>query len=63
MIEIFGISFIVALTGALFPGPVLTFTIYKSFKSKNPFGLRTLRIYSNTFIIRYLDFSLVSETI
>jgi len=37
MIEIFGISFIVALTGALFPGPVLTFTIYKSFKSKNPF--------------------------
>jgi len=37
MIEIFTISFIVALTGALSPGPVLTFTIYKSFKSKNPF--------------------------
>ncbi|MFX0104152.1 MAG: LysE family transporter [Candidatus Hodarchaeota archaeon] len=37
MIEIFIISFIVALTGALSPGPVLTFTIYKSFKSKNPF--------------------------
>lgn len=34
MIEIFAISFIVALTGALSPGPVLTFTIYKSFKSK-----------------------------
>jgi threonine/homoserine/homoserine lactone efflux protein len=37
MIEIFLISFIVALTGALSPGPVLTFTIYKTFKSKNPF--------------------------
>ena len=37
MIEIFTVSFIVALTGALFPGPVLTFTIYKSLKSKNPF--------------------------
>ncbi|MFW9818649.1 MAG: LysE family transporter [Candidatus Thorarchaeota archaeon] len=37
MIEIFIISFIVALTGALSPGPVLTFTIYKSFESKNPF--------------------------
>jgi threonine/homoserine/homoserine lactone efflux protein len=37
MIEIFIISFIVALTGALTPGPVLTFTIYKSFKSKTPF--------------------------
>lgn len=37
MIEIFIISFIYALTGALSPGPVLTFTIYKSIKSKNPF--------------------------
>ncbi len=37
MIEIFTVSFVVALTGALSPGPVLTFTIYKSFKSKNPF--------------------------
>ncbi|MFX1380023.1 MAG: LysE family transporter [Promethearchaeota archaeon] len=37
MIEIFIISFMFALTGALAPGPVLTFTIYKSFKSKNPF--------------------------
>jgi len=37
MIEIFTISFLVALTGALSPGPVLTFTIYKSLKSKNPF--------------------------
>jgi threonine/homoserine/homoserine lactone efflux protein len=37
MIEIFVISFVVALTGALSPGPVLTFTIYKTFKSKNPF--------------------------
>lgn len=34
MIEIFTISFLVALTGALSPGPVLTFTIYKSLKSK-----------------------------
>ncbi|MHA1149455.1 MAG: LysE family transporter [Promethearchaeota archaeon] len=30
MIEIFIFSFIVALTGALTPGPVLTFTVYKS---------------------------------
>ncbi|MFX1304036.1 MAG: LysE family transporter [Promethearchaeota archaeon] len=37
MIEIFTLSFIVALTGALSPGPVLTFTIYKSLKSKTPF--------------------------
>jgi len=37
MIDILIISFIVALTGALSPGPVLTFTIYKTFKSKNPY--------------------------
>ena len=34
MIEILTISFLVALTGALSPGPLLTFTIYKSLKSK-----------------------------
>jgi threonine/homoserine/homoserine lactone efflux protein len=34
MIEILTISFVVALTGALSPGPVLTFTIYKSLNSK-----------------------------
>ncbi|MFX1411498.1 MAG: LysE family transporter [Promethearchaeota archaeon] len=34
MIEILTISFLVALTGALSPGPVLTFTIYKSLNSK-----------------------------
>ena len=34
MIEILIISFLVALTGALSPGPVLTFTIYKSLESK-----------------------------
>ena len=34
MIEIFFISFVVALTGALSPGPVLTFTIYRSLKSE-----------------------------
>ncbi|MFX1391180.1 MAG: LysE family transporter [Promethearchaeota archaeon] len=38
MIEIFTISFIIALTGALSPGPVLTFTIYKSIESKSPFS-------------------------
>ncbi|MHA1344380.1 MAG: LysE family transporter, partial [Promethearchaeota archaeon] len=32
LLEIFIISFIVALTGALSPGPVTTFTIYKSFQ-------------------------------
>jgi len=30
MLEIFLFSFLIALTGALSPGPVLTFTIYKS---------------------------------
>jgi len=34
MIEIFLFSFLVALTGALSPGPLLTYTIYKSFKEK-----------------------------
>lgn len=34
MIEIFLFSFLIALTGALSPGPVLTFTIYKSLKGK-----------------------------
>ena len=34
MIEIFIISFLVALTGAISPGPLLTFTIYKSLKQK-----------------------------
>lgn len=34
MIDIFAVSFIVALSGALSPGPVLTFTIYKSLKSE-----------------------------
>lgn len=34
MIEVFLFSFLVALTGALSPGPLLTFTIYKSLKQK-----------------------------
>ncbi len=34
MIDIFVFSFLVALTGALTPGPLLTFTIYKSLKQK-----------------------------
>jgi len=34
MINIFIVSFLVALTGALSPGPVLTFTIYRSLKSE-----------------------------
>ncbi|MHA1191473.1 MAG: LysE family transporter [Promethearchaeota archaeon] len=34
MLEIFLFSFLVALTGALSPGPLLTFTIYKSIKQK-----------------------------
>ena len=33
MFEICLFSFLVALTGALSPGPVLTFTIYKSLNS------------------------------
>ena len=34
MLEIFILSFLIALTGALAPGPLLTFTIYKSQKQK-----------------------------
>jgi threonine/homoserine/homoserine lactone efflux protein len=34
MIEIFIFSFLIALTGALSPGPVLTFTIYKSLRKR-----------------------------
>ena len=34
MFEILIFSFLVALTGALSPGPLLTYTIYKSFKEK-----------------------------
>jgi threonine/homoserine/homoserine lactone efflux protein len=34
MIEIFFFSFLIALTGALSPGPVLTFTIYKSVQKR-----------------------------
>jgi threonine/homoserine/homoserine lactone efflux protein len=34
MIDIFVLSFLVALTGALSPGPLLTFTIFKSLKQK-----------------------------
>ncbi len=34
MLEIFLVSFFIALTGALMPGPLLTFTIYKSLKQK-----------------------------
>ena len=34
MLEIFFFSFLVALTGALSPGPVLTFTVYKSLQGK-----------------------------
>jgi threonine/homoserine/homoserine lactone efflux protein len=54
MIRIFIISFLVALTGALSPGPVLTFTIYKSLESKNP--------YTGLFIVlghALLEFSLI----
>jgi len=34
MLEIFLFSFLIALTGALSPGPVLTYTIYKSLNEK-----------------------------
>ena len=34
MFDLFLFSFLVALTGALSPGPLLTFTIYKSIKKK-----------------------------
>ena len=34
MFEIFLFSFLIALTGALSPGPLLTFTIYRSIKQK-----------------------------
>lgn len=34
MLEIFGISFLMALTGALQPGPLLTFTVISTIKNK-----------------------------
>ena len=34
MIEIFIFSFLIALTGAMAPGPVLTFTVYKSVQER-----------------------------
>ena len=55
MIEIFAISFIVALTGALSPGPVLTFTIYKSVKSKKGYLTGLLIVLGHA----TLEFSLI----
>ncbi len=55
MIEIFLLSFLVALTGALAPGPVLTFTIYKSLKWKKGYLAGFLIILGHAL----LEFSLI----
>ena len=55
MIEILTISFVVALTGALSPGPVLTFTIYKSLESKIGYLAGLLIILGHAI----LEFSLI----
>ena len=34
-IEVFTLAFFVALTGAISPGPLLTYTIYKSIQAKS----------------------------
>ncbi|TKJ19769.1 MAG: lysine transporter LysE [Promethearchaeota archaeon Loki_b32] len=55
MIEILTISFLVALTGALSPGPVLTFTIYKSLESKKGYLAGLLIILGHA----VLEFNLI----
>ena len=55
MIEILTVSFLVALTGALSPGPVLTFTIYKSLESKIGYLAGLLIILGHAI----LEFSLI----
>lgn len=55
MIEILTISFLVALTGALSPGPVLTFTIYKSLESKKGYLAGLLIILGHA----VLEFTLI----
>jgi len=55
MIEIFLISFVIALTGALAPGPVLTFTIYKSLKSEKGYLAGLLIVLGHA----TLEFSLI----
>ncbi len=55
MIEIFILSFLIALTGALVPGPVLTFTIYKSLKGKKGYLAGFLIILGHAL----LEFSLI----
>ncbi len=55
MIEIFTISFIVAMTGAIVPGQVLTFTIYKSLKSEKGYLAGLLIVMGHA----ALEFSLI----
>ncbi|TET57888.1 MAG: hypothetical protein E3J52_09430 [Promethearchaeota archaeon] len=55
MIEILTISFLVALTGALSPGPVLTFTIYKSLESEKGYLAGLLIIFGHA----VLEFTLI----
>ncbi len=50
MIYVFVFSFLVALTGALSPGPLLTFTIYKSLKSKYGYLEGLLIIFGHALI-------------
>ena len=60
MLDIFILSFLVALTGALSPGPLLTFTIYKSLRRKRGY-LASLYILLGHAVIEFaLIFALLA---
>jgi threonine/homoserine/homoserine lactone efflux protein len=60
MLEIFLFSFLVALTGALSPGPLLTFTIYKSLKQKRGYLAGIYIILGHATIELVLIFALLA---
>ena len=60
MLDIFILSFLVALTGALSPGPLLTYTIYKSLRRKRGY-LASLYILLGHAVIEFaLIFALLA---
>jgi threonine/homoserine/homoserine lactone efflux protein len=59
MLNIFVFSFLVALTGALTPGPLLTFTVYKSLKQKRGYLAGLFIILGHATIELVLIFALL----